>query len=91
MVRKVAGVSVGAARLAGSTLALYRQPIPTLPLLFTEFMAHTSGSTFQTHLPGSVEPPVWLHDVLRPDGTAFDESEVAVIRRQTATARSARQ
>jgi hypothetical protein len=89
------------------------------PLLCTEFMARTSGSTFQTHLPvfrrecigcfcwglvsgrtqtawswkdrpGSARPPVWFHDVLRPDGTAFDEAEVAAIRRETAAARSAR-
>jgi hypothetical protein len=89
------------------------------PLLCTEFMARTSGSTFHTHLPvfrrerigcfcwglvsgrtqtawswkdrpGSAEPSVWFHDILRPDGTAFDEAEVAAIRRETAAARSAR-
>jgi len=83
------------------------------PLLCTEFMARTSGSTFQTHLPvfrredigcfswglvrgrtqtawswkdrpGSAEPAVWFHDVLRPDGTAFDDDEVAALRRETA-------
>ncbi len=26
------------------------------------------------------EPEVWFHDVLRPDGTAFDEAEVAFLR-----------
>ncbi len=87
------------------------------PLLCTEFMARTSGSTFPTHLPvfrhegvgcfcwglvsgktqttwswkdrpGSAEPAVWFHDVLRPDGTAFDEAEVAALRRQAAASRS---
>ena len=89
------------------------------PLLCTEYMARTSGSTFPTHLPvfrresigcfswglvsgrtqtawswkdrpGSAEPAIWFHDILRPDGTAFDEDEVAAIRRETAAARSAR-
>jgi hypothetical protein len=83
------------------------------PMLCTEFMARTSGSRFQTHLPvfrregigcfcwglvsgrtqtiwswkdrpGSPEPRVWFHDILRPDGTAFDPHEVAALRKETA-------
>ena len=30
---------------------------------------------------GSLEPSEWFHDILRRDGTPFDASEVAVIRR----------
>jgi hypothetical protein len=33
---------------------------------------------------GAAEPEVWFHDVLRSDGTAFDRSEVELIRRMTA-------
>ncbi len=31
----------------------------------------------------SAEPPVWFHDILRPDGTPFDPKEVAFIRHVT--------
>jgi hypothetical protein len=30
--------------------------------------------------PFTAEPPVWFHDILRPDGTPFDPKEVEVIR-----------
>lgn len=36
------------------------------------------------HPPGSPEPEVWFHDILRPDGTAFDPDEVATLRKETA-------
>jgi hypothetical protein len=38
--------------------------------------------------PGSPEPPVWFHDLLRPDGTPFDEAETEMMRahRRRATA-----
>lgn len=46
-----------------------------------------SGRTQTIHgwgdRPGTPEPEVWHHDVLRPDGTPFDEGEVEVIRRLT--------
>jgi hypothetical protein len=87
------------------------------PLVCTEFMARTSGSTFATHLPafrregigcfcwglvsgrtqtawswndrpGGGEPAVWFHDILRPDGSPFDEAEVRVVLRETAAGRS---
>ncbi len=29
---------------------------------------------------GSPEPPLWFHDILRPDGNAFDPDEVSLIR-----------
>ena len=29
------------------------------------------------------QPPVWFHDVLRPDGTPYREAEVRLIRRLT--------
>lgn len=31
--------------------------------------------------PGRPEPEVWHHDVLRPDGTPFDPSEVELLQR----------
>ena len=31
----------------------------------------------------TAEPPVWFHDILRPDGTPFDAKEVAFIRHVT--------
>jgi hypothetical protein len=34
--------------------------------------------------PGSPEPEVWYHDVLRPDGTAFDTAELEVLRTESA-------
>jgi len=51
------------------------------PLLCTEFMARTLGST---------EPSDWFHDVLRSDGTAFDEAEAAALRKDTAANRTDR-
>jgi len=89
------------------------------PLLCTEFMARTRGSTFPTHLPvfrregigcfcwglvsgrtqtnrsyrgrpGSPEPVVWFHDVLRPDGTPFDPGEAAALRKLTGADRQGR-
>jgi hypothetical protein len=33
---------------------------------------------------GGPEPKVWFHDIFRPDGTAFDAREVALIREITA-------
>lgn len=81
------------------------------PVLLTEFLARSRGSTFaaalpvarrhgvvavswglvagktQTYLPWSTweeprvgEPPVWFHDLLRPDGSPFDPDEVALLR-----------
>lgn len=32
---------------------------------------------------GSPEPEIWFHDIFRTDGTAFDDSEVALIRKLT--------
>jgi hypothetical protein len=32
------------------------------------------------------EPPLWFHDILRPDGTAYDAKEVALIRSLTGAA-----
>lgn len=34
-------------------------------------------------MPDGTEPPVWFHDILRRDGTPYDTSEVALIRRLT--------
>jgi hypothetical protein len=31
----------------------------------------------------TAEPPLWFHDILRPDGTPFDENEIAYIRKVT--------
>jgi len=46
-----------------------------------------SGKTQTIHgwndLPGTPEPEVWHHDVLRRDGTPYDEGEVETIRRLT--------
>lgn len=46
-----------------------------------------SGKTQTIHhwgdKPGAPEPEVWHHDVLRPDGVAYDENEVACIRKLT--------
>ncbi len=79
------------------------------PLICTEWMARTRGSTIETHLPifkkekvgallwglvagktqtiypwgskqGSSPPEVWFHDMLKPDGKPFDQSEVDMIR-----------
>lgn len=85
------------------------------PVICTEFMARSVGSTFdtilpiakservgainwgfvagktQTHLPWESwqhpyvldQPPVWFHEVLRPDGTPYRQAEVNLIRQLT--------
>jgi GH35 family endo-1,4-beta-xylanase len=85
------------------------------PILCTEFMARSVGSTFdgilpiakqervgainwgfvagktQTYLPWESwdhpyireQPPVWFHEVLRPDGTPYRQAEVDLIRELT--------
>ena len=85
------------------------------PVLCTEFMARSVGSTFDTILPiakqehvaalnwgfvaGKTQtflpweswehpyirssPPVWFHEVLRPDGTPYRQAEVDLIRQLT--------
>ncbi len=84
------------------------------PLLITEYLARTVGSTFQALLPlfkernigaynwGFVsgktqtiypwdswtktyaeEPDPWFHDVLRPDGTPYDDEETRLIQELT--------
>jgi hypothetical protein len=85
------------------------------PLICTEYMARSVGSTFDTVLPiakqenvGAInwgfvagktqtylpwdswqhpyvldQPPVWFHEVLRPDGTPYREAEVELIRQLT--------
>ena len=85
------------------------------PVICTEYMARSVGSTFdallpigkaervgminwgfvagktQTYLPWDSwqrpyvleQPPVWHHDVLRPDGTPYRQVEVDLIRRLT--------
>lgn len=85
------------------------------PVLCTEFMARSVGSTFdgvlpiakqehvaainwglvagktQTYYPWEswdhpyirTQPPVWFHEVLRPDGTPYRQSEVDSIRQLT--------
>jgi hypothetical protein len=40
--------------------------------------------------PGSPEPVVWFHDVLRPDGTPFDPGEAAALRKLTGADRQGR-
>lgn len=87
------------------------------PILCTEFMARSVGSTFDQILPvakeekvGAInwgfvagktqtyypweswehpyireEPPVWFHEVLRPDGTPYRQAEVDLIRQLTGT------
>ena len=37
--------------------------------------------------PYTAEPPLWFHDILRPDGTPYDPKEVAYIKRVTGKAR----
>jgi hypothetical protein len=32
-------------------------------------------------MPTMDEPPVWFHDIFRPDGTAFSQEEVDFIKR----------
>ena len=85
------------------------------PVICTEYMARSVGSTFDTVLPiakqenvGAInwgfvagktqtylpwdswehpyirnQPPVWFHEVLRPDGTPYREAEVNLIRQLT--------
>ena len=85
------------------------------PVICTEFMARSVGSTFDTILPiakeervGAInwgfvagktqtylpweswqhpyvleQPPVWFHEVLRPDGTPYRQAEVNLIRQLT--------
>jgi hypothetical protein len=85
------------------------------PLICTEYMARSVGSTFDTIVPiakservGAInwgfvagktqtyypweswqhpyvheEPPVWFHDVLHPDGKAYRQAEVDLIRQLT--------
>lgn len=85
------------------------------PVICTEFMARSAGSTFDTILPiareekvGAInwgfvvgktqtnlpweswqhpyiqnEPPVWFHEVLRPDGTPYRQAEADLMRRLT--------
>lgn len=87
------------------------------PIICTEFMARSVGSTFDTILPvakqehvGAInwgfvagktqtyypweswqhpyilhDPPVWFHEVLRPDGTPYRSAEVELIRRLTSS------
>ncbi len=85
------------------------------PIICTEYMARSVGSTFQAILPifkadevgaynwGFVagksqtnyawdswqnpygtEPPLWFHDIFRPDGTPYIEAEVTFIKKMTA-------
>ena len=85
------------------------------PVICTEYMARSVGSTFDTILPiakrenvGAInwgfvagktqtylpweswqhpyvhdQPPVWFHEVLRPDGTPYRQTEVDLIRQLT--------
>jgi hypothetical protein len=85
------------------------------PVICTEYMARSVGSTFDTILPiakqeqvGAInwgfvagktqtyypweswqhpyvlsQPPVWFHEVLRPDGTPYRKAEVILIRELT--------
>jgi len=85
------------------------------PVICTEYMARSVGSTFDTVLPiarqervGAInwgfvagktqtylpweswehpyvlsQPPVWFHEVLRPDGTPYRQPEVDLIRQLT--------
>ena len=87
------------------------------PVICTEYMARSVGSTFDTILPvakqervGAInwgfvagktqtyypweswqhpyilhDPPVWFHEVLRPDGTPYRSAEVELIRRLTSS------
>jgi hypothetical protein len=85
------------------------------PVICTEYMARSVGSTFDTVLPiaknehvGAInwgfvagktqtyfpweswqhpyildQPPVWFHEVLRPDGTPYRQAELDLIRKLT--------
>ncbi|MCX8183568.1 MAG: 1,4-beta-xylanase, partial [Crenarchaeota archaeon] len=59
--------------------------------IFTEygvgwyFWGLVAGKT-QTYLPweskpGDPQPAIWQHDLLRPDGTPYDESEIKLLRK----------
>jgi hypothetical protein len=80
------------------------------PLICTEYMGRSAGSTFETimplykehkigainwglvagktqtiyswedYYPNGEEPPLWYHDILRPDGTPYKEEEAEFIR-----------
>lgn len=79
------------------------------PLICTEYMARTQGSTFESIMPmlreenvGAInwgfvagktntifawatpldmdEPPLWFHDILRPDGSPYCEKEIECIK-----------
>ena len=99
-----------------SILANHSNQVDTLskynrPMMCTEYMARTAGSTFQEILPmlkenkvdainwGLVsgktntiypwgpadtvnigEPELWFHDILRADGTPFDQAEIDLIK-----------
>jgi Glycosyl hydrolase family 10 len=92
------------------------------PIICTEYMARSIGSTFDTVLPiakeervGAInwgfvagktqtylpweswehpyilsQPPVWFHEVLRPDGTPYRQAEADLIRKLTASNANAR-
>lgn len=83
------------------------------PLVCTEYLARSAGSTFEAILPyfkarkiGAInwglvagktqtmyswqdyypdgqEPPLWFHDILRPDGTPYSQAEKALIQEIT--------
>ena len=36
-------------------------------------------------MPDGAEPKIWFHDIFRKDGSAFDDKEVAFIKKITAT------
>lgn len=38
---------------------------------------------WDTPLPQATEPPVWFHDIFRPDGTPYSQQEVDFIRKET--------
>ncbi len=87
------------------------------PLICTEYMARTSGSTFQTimpmlkaenvgainwglvagksntifawdtPLPDVTEPPMWFHDIFRPNGEPYAQDEIEVIESLTGSIR----
>jgi hypothetical protein len=38
---------------------------------------------WDTPMPGVDEPPVWFHDIFRPDGTPFSQKEVELIKSLT--------
>lgn len=38
--------------------------------------------SWQDIRPGGVEPDVWFHDLFRPDGSPYDETEISIFREQ---------